>query len=191
MRTLSVQHDNVKTDWKPFFFLILGLIMTFSFSLQLLIAMFAYVFMRSNKEKLAFLIPTFLLYLVSVLSLIQFWIFVIGYHLFVYFVRLCRGNMINASRFYVALCSFSIAYFNTNDLRIALCFFVIQMIYYHETMKSFEWMKKDTHMPSPIYSLIAIGIVCMMRLCWVLLLIRKLGYEWRRLSCLLFLFFLF
>lgn len=161
MRTLSVQHDNVKTDWKPFFFLILGLIMTFSFSLQLLIAMFPYVFMRSNKEKLAFLIPTFLLYLVSPLSLIQFWIFVIGYHLFVYFVHLCRGNMINASRFYVALCSFSIAYFNTNDLRIALCFFVIQMIYYHETMKSFEWMKKDTHMPSPIYSLIAIGIVCM------------------------------
>lgn len=161
MRTLSAQREAVKIDWKPFFFLIIGLIMTFSFSLQLLVAIFPYVFMQSTREKLAFLMPTCLLYLFSPLSFVQFWIFVVGYHLFAYFIRLCRGNMVNASKLYVALCSFSIAYFNTSDLRIALSFFVIQMIYYHETMKSFEWMKKDTRMPSPVYSLMAIGVVCM------------------------------
>ena len=161
MRTLSVQHSTAKTDWSPVFYFAVSLIMTFSLSHQLLIAVFPYVFMRSSKEKIAFLLPTLLLYFVSPLNLIQFWIFIAGYHLFTYFVRLCRGDIVKSNQFYVALCSFSIAYFNTNDIRIALSFFVIQMIYYHETMKSFEWLKKDTGLPPSIYSLIAIAAVCL------------------------------
>ena len=48
---------------------------------------------------------------------------------------------------------------HTNDVIQSISFFVIQMIFYHELMKSFEWLRKDNGLSSSIYALLCISVV--------------------------------
>lgn len=158
MKTLTAQHQNVY-DIKSFlFFMTLSSILVLTNSIQLLIAFFPFVFMRNWKDKSAFILPTFYLYFISPQLMIQLLIYSVGFTMFSYFVKMCRGDVLKFNQFYVALCSASIAYFSSNESTVALTFFVIQMIYYHETMKSFEWLKKELSFPPSLYALCVISI---------------------------------
>lgn len=161
MRTITVQNSVSKLNWSPIFYFFIGIVLSSTMSVQLLMAVFPYVFLRSKTERIAYLLPSIFLYFLSVQSLIQFWIFVVGYHMFTYFIRLCRGNVVRAQQFYLALCSFALAYFSANPLSVALSYAMLQMIFYHETMKSFEWLKKKLHLISSIYALLVVSGVCL------------------------------
>lgn len=157
MKTLTAQQHS-SLNVRPFFFFAISSILTLSGSIQLLIAVFPYVFMQSTKDKISFLSPVFFLYFISEHLFIQFLIYVVGFHLFAYVVKLCQGNPIKMNQLYIGVCSAGIAYLNTMNFMTAFLFLMIQMIYYQEIMKSFEWLKKDALLPASIYALLVIGI---------------------------------
>lgn len=161
MRAIALQNEVTKFDFSLVFTFLLSLCFVITANIQLLIVVFPYVFMRQTKEKIVFLLPLILLYFISPVTLIQFGSFIIGYYWFTYFIRLCKGNVILANQFYLALFSFGISYINTQHIGVSLSFFVIQMVFYHETMKSFEWLKKQATIPSSIMALLIIGVVCL------------------------------
>lgn len=159
MRTLVIKEETHKIDYQIFLFFLMGCCFIATANVQLLIAVFPFIYFEETKYKCAFLLSLFILYFVDIYALIEVSIFIIGTFIFIYGIRLLKGNIILAMQFYIAISSFTISYMHTNDVIQSISFFVIQMIFYHELMKSFEWLRKDTRLSSSIYALLCISVV--------------------------------
>lgn len=158
MRTLTIQNHS-SFDWNILIYASIGMIFSISGSLQLLIALFPFIYIRSYKVKAVFFLSLIPLFFVSPNLFYQFFIFVVGYHLFGYFTLLCKGNIMKSEQFYVGLSAFSLSLIQTSDIRTAVSFLVIQMIFYHENLKSFEWLKKEFNLSQSLYAIITVGVI--------------------------------
>lgn len=159
MRTLAAKEEANKIDYHVILFFLMGCIFTATANVQLIIAVFSYVYFQQVKYQFSFLLSLFVLYFIDSYSFIEVSIFIIGYFIFIYGIRLLRGNVILAMQFYITIVSFVISYIHTNNVVYSISFFVIQLIFYHELMKSFEWLKKENRISSTIYALICISVV--------------------------------
>lgn len=159
MRTLAMKEEAKPFDYQIILFFLMGCCFAASANIQLSIAVFPFIYFGQTKYKIAYLISLFFLYFVDYQVFIEFIVFIIGIFIFIYGIRLLRGNVILAMQFYLAISSFTVCYIHTSDVITSIGFFVIQMIFYHEQMKSFEWLKKEKRITSTIYALICISFV--------------------------------
>ena len=159
MRTLAMKEEAKPFDYQIILFFLMGCCFAASANIQLSIAVFPFIYFGQTKYKIAYLISLFFLYFVDYQVFIEFIVFIIGIFIFIYGIRLLRGNVILAMQFYIAISSFTVCYIHTSDVITSIGFFVIQMIFYHEQMKSFEWLKKEKRITSTIYALICISFV--------------------------------
>lgn len=162
MKMIAAQYEVTKIDYHPILIMFISLCFVITGNVQLLIAFFSYIFMLPTKDKFAYFLPLVILYVVSPIAFMQILIYLVGFYLFTYIIRLCRGNIIHANQFYVSCGGFVVSYLVTQNVALSIAYFVIQTIFYHEMMKSFDWLKKDKNIPSPIFALICIGVVCLM-----------------------------
>ena len=159
MRTLAMKEEAKPFDYQIILFFLMGCCFAASANIQLSIAVFPFIYFGQTKYKIAYLISLFFLYFVDYQVFIEFIVFIIGIFIFIYGIRLLKGNVILAMQFYIAISSFTVCYIHTSDVITSIGFFVIQMIFYHEQMKSFEWLKKEKRITSTIYALICISFV--------------------------------
>lgn len=162
MKTLTLQHRQPSVAWNSVFFFIASIGISLTGNIQLMMAFFPFVVTRSFRDEVSFLAPSVILFFYDPLILLQFVVFVMGYHIFSYGVFLAKGDVFKISQLYMALSSFAVAYIATKNVSIALTFAVIQIIYYHELMKTLDWLNKEFSVPRSIYAICVISLVLLL-----------------------------
>lgn len=158
MNTLIAKKIN-EIDFYIFIYFFIGCCFVFCVNTQLFILIFPFIFLKQASYKLSFLFSLFILYFINSIVFVEVSLFIIGYFIFIYGIRLIRKNIVQGIQFYIAIASFIISYIHTNNMILSINFFVLQLVFYHEIMKSLEWLKKKNQTLTPIYAILCISVI--------------------------------